>query len=124
MHCAHHPLVVNAPSFSSSSYHYSNIMCWRSPNHEASHFTVLSPLLRYKNLQFYNKEFPSDCSKYEPCRVLGTTSCNFVDGDEIRNKIFNINKNPTRCNSTQSDLLYCKITVHVSGHHRTHHQEY
>ena len=26
-----------------------------------------------------------------------------------------INKNPTRCNSMQSDLFYCKITLHVSG---------
>jgi len=25
------------------------------------------------------------------------------------------NKNPTRCNSMQSDLFYCKITLHVSG---------
>jgi len=24
----------------------------------------------------------------------------------------------------QSDLFYCKITVHVLGVHRTHHQEY
>jgi len=24
----------------------------------------------------------------------------------------------------QSDLFYCKITLHVSGVHRTHHQEY
>jgi len=24
----------------------------------------------------------------------------------------------------QSDLLYCKITLHVSGFHCTHHQEY
>jgi len=35
-----------------------------------------------------------------------------------------INKNPTRCNSMQSDLFYCKITLHVSDVHRTHHQEY
>ena len=27
---------------------------------------------------------------------------------------FIFNKNPTRCNSTQSDLFYCKITLHVS----------
>ena len=36
----------------------------------------------------------------------------------------NVNKNPTRCNSLQSHLFYCKVTVHVSGVHRTHHQEY
>ena len=35
-----------------------------------------------------------------------------------------INKSPTRYNSMQSDLFYCKITLHVSGVHRTHHQEY
>jgi len=28
---------------------------------------------------------------------------------------FNINKNPTRCNSLQSDLFYCKITLNVLG---------
>jgi len=36
----------------------------------------------------------------------------------------NINKNPTRCDSMQSDPFYCRITLHVSGVHRTHHQEY
>jgi hypothetical protein len=36
----------------------------------------------------------------------------------------NINKNPTRSNSMQSDLFYCKITLHVSGVRRAHHQEY
>jgi len=30
-----------------------------------------------------------------------------------RNSI--LNKNPTRCNSLQSDLFYCIVTVHVSG---------
>jgi len=35
---------------------------------------------------------------------------------------FNINKNPTRCNSMQFDLFYCKITLHVSGVHCIHHQ--
>ena len=36
----------------------------------------------------------------------------------------NINKNPTRCNSKQSDIFYCKITLHISCVHSTHHQEY
>jgi len=36
----------------------------------------------------------------------------------------NINKNPTRCNSRQSNLFYCQVTLHVSGAHSTHHQEY
>jgi len=36
----------------------------------------------------------------------------------------NINKNPTRCNSLQSDLFYCKVTLHVLGAHRTHQQKY
>jgi len=36
----------------------------------------------------------------------------------------NINKNPTRRNNTQYDSFYCKITLHVSDVHRTHHQEY
>ena len=40
------------------------------------------------------------------------------------NKILHINKNPTRCNRIQSDLFYSKITLHVSGVHCTHHQEY
>jgi len=26
-----------------------------------------------------------------------------------------VKKNPTRCNSRQSDLFYCKVTLHVSG---------
>ena len=26
-----------------------------------------------------------------------------------------LNKNPTKCNSMQSDLFYCKVTLHVSG---------
>ena len=39
-------------------------------------------------------------------------------------KSININKNPTRSNSMQSDLFYCKIALHVLGVHRTHHQEY
>jgi len=34
------------------------------------------------------------------------------------------NKNLTRCNGMQFDLFYCKITLHVSGVHRTHHQVY
>jgi len=38
-------------------------------------------------------------------------------------KAKNINKDPTRCNSKQSDLFCCKVTLHVSGVHRTHHQE-
>jgi len=34
----------------------------------------------------------------------------------LTNRTFsNINKNPTTCNSMQSDLFYCKITLHVSG---------
>jgi len=32
---------------------------------------------------------------------------------------FSIDKNQTSCNSTQSDLFYCKITLHVSDVHRT-----
>jgi len=28
---------------------------------------------------------------------------------------FTIDKNPTRCNSMQSDLFHCKVTLHVSG---------
>jgi len=39
-------------------------------------------------------------------------------------EINNINENPTRYNSMQSDLFYCKITLHVLGVHRTHHREY
>ena len=35
-----------------------------------------------------------------------------------------IDKNLTRYNSTQSALFYSKVTLHVSGVHRTHHQEY
>ena len=30
------------------------------------------------------------------------------------NKILDINKNPTRCNSMQI-FIYCKVTLHVSG---------
>jgi len=26
-----------------------------------------------------------------------------------------LNKSPTRCNSMQSDLFHCKVTLHVSG---------
>ena len=26
-----------------------------------------------------------------------------------------LNKSPIRCNSTQSDLFHCKVTLHVSG---------
>jgi len=29
--------------------------------------------------------------------------------------IFILNKSPTRCNSMQSDLFHCKVTLHVSG---------
>ena len=32
-------------------------------------------------------------------------------------------EDPTRCNSMQV-FIYCKITLHISGVHRTHHQEY
>ena len=32
----------------------------------------------------------------------------------MTNYYVNINKNPIRCNSTQI-LIYCKVTVHVSG---------
>jgi len=28
---------------------------------------------------------------------------------------FTLNKSPTRCNSMQSDLFHCKVTLHVSG---------
>jgi len=28
---------------------------------------------------------------------------------------FTLNKSPTRCNSIQSHLFHCKVTVHVSG---------
>jgi len=31
---------------------------------------------------------------------------------------------PTRCSYSQSMLLYCRVTLHVSGAFRTHHQEY
>jgi hypothetical protein len=31
---------------------------------------------------------------------------------------------PTRCRSSQSILLYCRVTLHVSGAFHTHHQEY
>ena len=32
----------------------------------------------------------------------------------ITKEIFNVNKNPTRCNSMQI-FIYCKVTLHVSG---------
>jgi len=35
-----------------------------------------------------------------------------------------LNKNPTRSNSMQSDLFYCKIAVHVSGVRRNRYKEY
>ena len=31
---------------------------------------------------------------------------------------------PTRCSCAQSILLYCRVTLHVSGAFHTHHQEY
>jgi len=45
-------------------------------------------------------------------------------GDRVKGVFLNTNKNPTKFNSTQSDLFYCRITLRVSGVHRTHHQEY
>ena len=47
---------------------------------------------------------------------------NTVKRQADNNMKLNINKNPTRCNSRQSDLFYCKVTLHVSGAHSTHHQ--
>ena len=37
--------------------------------------------------------------------------------------LFHINKIQKRCNSIQA-FIYCKITLHVSGVYRKHHQEY
>ena len=51
-------------------------------------------------------------------RLLSHLNTSCVDGN-----YFNINKNPTRCNSMQI-FIYCRVTLHVSGVHRTHHQEY
>ena len=56
-------------------------------------------------------------------RRFGTTYRSRDVGKEFT-LYWRINKNPTRCNSTQSDLFYCKITLHVSGVNHTHHQEY
>ena len=53
------------------------------------------------------------CCNFKP--FFKKTYCNSL--------VSNVNKNPTRCNSMQI-FIYCKITLHVSGVHRTHHQEY
>ena len=37
----------------------------------------------------------------------------FLDTDVC--KEIHVNKSPTRCNSMQSDLFHCKVTLHVSG---------
>ena len=62
--------------------------------------------------------------------ILGKDSCMYVP-NIFRNvdKLFVIKRDtiysqvPTRCNSIQV-FIYCKITLHVSGIYRTHHQEY
>jgi len=33
----------------------------------------------------------------------------------VKQILFVLNKNPTRCNSMQSGSFYCKVTLHVSG---------
>ena len=70
--------------------------------------------LRKANISFVTSVCPSVCPH-------GTTPLP-LDGFHkicyIRVKL-----DPTRCNSMQV-FIYCKITLHVSGVHRTHHQEY
>jgi len=39
----------------------------------------------------------------------------WISSSCFRALYFNINKSPTRCISMQSDLFYCRITLHVSG---------
>ena len=46
------------------------------------------------------------------------------NGTKYSVPFMNINKNPTICNSMQSDIFYCKITLLVSGVHHTNHHEY
>ena len=39
----------------------------------------------------------------------------FLLSSWLRASYFTLNKSPTRCNSMQSDLCHCKVTLHVSG---------
>ena len=48
---------------------------------------------------------------WETSAAIQQTTCRNIPNTLI----FKINKNPTRCNSIQSDLFYCKVTLHVSG---------
>ena len=38
----------------------------------------------------------------------------FISSSRLRASQFNVNKNPTRCNSMQV-FIHCKVTLHVSG---------
>jgi len=47
-------------------------------------------------------------------RVTETCSWRTIIHDWVNLKMYNVNKNPTRCNSMQI-FIYCKATLHVSG---------
>ena len=73
------------------------------------------------------------CSRYPPQQKTpcpGLFAHYFTVRRIIANFIFVVpcivtlyQQDPTRCNSMQV-FIYCKITLHVWGVHRTHHQEY
>jgi len=55
------------------------------------------------------------------CICLSETSLNFITFSNFSEFLYlNVDTNPTRYNSMQSDLFYCKIILHVKGVHRTH----
>ena len=75
---------------------------------------VMKFLLRLSNLQMYVCTYIyiyiyiyiyQISSLQQP--QLRLEICSFI-------KLFILNKSPTRCNSLQSDLFHCKVTLHVS----------
>ena len=47
-------------------------------------------------------------------RDLRTRVANFIEINGGGFEHFNVNKNPTRCNSLQI-FIHCKVTLHISG---------
>ena len=70
------------------------------------------------NIPFLNRPSQEDSSTEVPIRKINGNYKNLNIKHhfyELSNtNSLHINKNPTRCNSRQSDLLYCKVTLHVS----------
>ena len=76
---------------------------------------LMETVLGYDTLKYQVSEIPDICCGLYKRKMIYVIYPNVFQACGSVHHNSTLNKNPTRCNSNQSDLFFCRITLHVSG---------